>query len=61
MIYKILTFPKIVLFSRTIFDDLKTSRPRSRASKCFFKDILEAKDVLEESTSAKHKNKYKTQ
>ena len=61
VVYKFLSFPKILLSSTTIFDDLKASMPRPRTSKCFLKDVLEAKDVLKESTSAKHKNKHKMQ
>ena len=46
---------------RAIFEDLRlrgqgqgleASRPRPRTSKCVLEDVLEAKDVLEDSTSA---------
>ena len=56
---------KIVMSSedRAIFEDLRlrgqgqgqgleASRPRPRTSKCVLEDVLEAKDVLEDSTSA---------
>ena len=33
------------------FRGLEASRPRSRTWKCVFEDVLEAKDVLEDSTS----------
>ena len=52
-LYKILTIQKIVLFSnrgQANFQGLEASRPRPRTSKC----VLEAKDVLEESTSDKY-------
>ena len=32
--------------------ELEASRPRPRTSKCVLEDVLEAKDVLEDSTSA---------
>ena len=34
-----------------IFRGLEASRPRPRTSKCVLEDVLEAKDVLEDSTS----------
>ena len=49
-LHKILTIQKIVLSSsrgQANFRRLKASRPRPRTSKC----VLEAKDVLEDSTS----------
>ena len=45
--------PKIVLSSsrgQGNFRRLETSRPRTRTSKCVLEDVLEAKDVLEDST-----------
>ena len=45
---------KIVLFSsrgQGNFRGLEASRPRPRTSKCVLEDVLEAKDVLEDSTS----------
>ena len=54
-LHKILTFQKIVLSSsrgQANFRGLEASRPRPRTSKCVLEDVLEAKDVLEESTSA---------
>ena len=36
------------------FRGLEASRPRPRTSKCVLKDVLEAKDVLEDSTSANY-------
>ena len=45
---------KIVLSSsrgQDNFRGLEASRPRSRTSKCVLEDVLEAKDVLEDSTS----------
>ena len=50
-LHKILTFQKIVLSSsrgQANFRGLEASRPRPRTSNC----VLEAKDVLEDSTSA---------
>ena len=50
-IYKILTIQKIVLSSsrgQAIFPGLEASRPRN--SKCVLEDVLEAKDVLLDST-----------
>ena len=50
-LHKILTIQKIVLSSsrgQANFRGLEASRPRPRTSKC----VLEAKDVLEDSTSA---------
>ena len=49
---KILTFQKILLSSsqgQANFRGLEASRPRT--SKCVLEDVLEAKDVLEDSTS----------
>ena len=51
---KILTFQKIVLSSsrgQANFRGLEASRPRPRTSKCVLEDVLEAKDILEDSTS----------
>ena len=45
---------KIVLSSsreQVIFEDLQASRPRPRASNCVIEEVVEAKYVLEESTS----------
>ena len=62
-LHKILTFQKIVLSSspgQANFRGLEASRPRPRTwpsrprprtSKCVLEDVLEAKDVLEDSTS----------
>ena len=53
-LHKILTFQKIVLCSsrgQANFRGLEASRPRPRTSKCVLEDVLEAKDVLEDSTS----------
>ena len=53
-LHKILTIQKIVLSSsrgQANFRGLEASRPRT--SKCVLEDVLEAKDVLEDSTSAK--------
>ena len=62
-LHKILTFQKIVLSSsrgQANFRELEASRPRPRTwplrprprtSKCVLEDVLEAKDVLEDSTS----------
>ena len=53
-LYKILTIQKIVLSSsrgQANFRGLEASRPRPRTSKCVLEDVLEAKDVLEDSTS----------
>ena len=53
--HKLLTIQKIVLSSsrgQANFRGLETSRPRPRTSKCVLEDVLEAKDVLEDSTSA---------
>ena len=55
-LHKILTFQKIVLSSsrgQANFRGLEASRPRPRTSKCVLEDVLEAKDVLENSTSGK--------
>ena len=52
---KILTIQKLVLSSsrgQANFRGLEASRPRPRTSKCVLEDVLEAKDVLEDSTSA---------
>ena len=58
-LHKILTFQKIVLSSsrgQANFRGLEASRPRPRprprTSKSVLEDVLEAKDVLEDSTSA---------
>ena len=56
-LHKILTIQKIVLSSsrgQANFRGLEASRPRPRTSKCVLEDVLEAKDVLEDSTSANH-------
>ena len=45
--------PKTGQFSRT---RTWPSRPSPRTSKCVLEDVLEAKDVLEDSTSAKNLN-----
>ena len=58
-LHKILTFQKIVLSSsrgQANFRGLEASRPRPRTSKSVLEDVLEAKDVLEDSTSDKSKN-----
>ena len=55
-LHKILTFQKIVLSSsrgQANFRGLEASRRRPRTSKCVLDDVLEAKNVLEDSTSAK--------
>ena len=36
------------------FRGLEASRPRPRTSKCVFEDVLEAKDVLQDSTSGSY-------
>ena len=54
-LHKILTIHKIVLSSnrgQANFRGLEASRPRPRTAKCVLEDVLEAKDVLEDSTSA---------
>ena len=54
-LHKILTFQKIVLSlsrGQANFRGLEVSRPRPRTSKSVLEDVLEAKDVLEDSTSA---------
>ena len=54
-LHKILTNQKIVLSpgrGQANFRGLEASRPRPRTSKCVLEDVLEAKDVLEDSTSA---------
>ena len=51
---KVSTVQKIVLSSsreQANFRGLEDSRPRPRTSKCVLEDVLEAKDVLENSTS----------
>ena len=63
-LHKILTIQKIVLSSsrgQANFRGLEASRPRPRTwpsrprtSKCVLEDVLEAKDVLEDSTSGLH-------
>ena len=53
-LHKILTFQKIVLSSsrgQANFRGLEASRPRPRTSKSVLEDVLEAKDVFEDSTS----------
>ena len=53
-LHKILTIQKIVLSSsrgQANFRGLEASRPRPRTSKSVLEDVLEAKDVLEDSTS----------
>ena len=55
-LHKILTIQKILLSSsrgQANFRGLEASRPRSRprTSKCVLEDVLEAKNVLEDSTS----------
>ena len=63
-LHKILTFQKILLSSsrgQANFRGLEASRPRPRprTSKCVLEDVLEAKDVLEDSTSGRYlTNKY---
>ena len=55
-LHKILTIKKILLSSsrgQANFRGLQASRPRPRTSKCVLEDVLEAKDVLEDSTSGK--------
>ena len=54
VLHKILTIQKLVLSSsrgQSNFRGLEASRPRPRTSKCVLEDVLEAKDVLEDSTS----------
>ena len=56
-LHKILTIQKVVLSSsrgQANFRGLEAlrPRPRPRTSKCVLEDVLEAKDVLEDSTSA---------
>ena len=58
-LHKILTIQKILLSSsrgQANFRGLEASRPRPRprTSKSVLEDVLEAKDVLEDSTSASH-------
>ena len=63
-LHKILTIQKILLSSsreQANFRGLEASRPRPRTSKCVLEDVLEAKDVLEDSTSGMYgpeSNKY---
>ena len=61
-LHKILTFQKIVLSSsrgQANFRGLEASRPRPRprTSKYVLEDVLEAKDVLEDSTSGVYQKK----
>ena len=52
---EISTVQKIVLSSsreQGNFRGLEASRPRPKTSKCVLEDVLEAKDILEDSTSA---------
>ena len=54
-LHKILTIQKILLSSsrgQANFREFEASRPRPRTSKSVLEDVLEAKDVLEDSTSA---------
>ena len=54
-LHKIFTIQNIVLSSsrgQANFRGLEASRPRPRTPKCVLEDVLEAKDVLEDSTSA---------
>ena len=58
-LHKISTFQKIVQSSsrgQANFRGLEASRPRPRprTSKCVLEDVLEAKDVLEDSTSGNY-------
>ena len=60
-LYKILTFQTIVLSSsrgQAKFRGLEASRPRPRTSKSVLEDVLEAKDVLEDSTSGKSNKRF---
>ena len=60
-LHKILAIQKIVLSSsrgQANFRRLEASRPRPRTSKCVLEDVLEAKDVLEDSTSVLHRRIY---
>ena len=53
-LHKILTIQKILLSSsrgQADFRGLEASRPRPRTLKCVLEEVLEAKDVLEDSTS----------
>ena len=53
-LHKILTVQKLMLSSsrgQANFRGLKVSRPRPRTSKCVLEDVLEAKNVLKDSTS----------
>ena len=55
---KISTVQKIVLSSsrgEENFRELEASRPRPRTSNCVLENVLEAKDVLEDSTSGKNR------
>ena len=59
-LHKILTFQKIMLSSsrgQANFRGLEASRPRPRTSKCVLEDVLEAKDVFEDSTSGRNEAK----
>ena len=40
------------------FRGLEASRPRPRTSKCVLEDVLETKDVLEDSTSDTHSTNH---
>ena len=56
-LHEILTIQKLVLSSsrgQTNFRGLEASKPRPRTSNCVLEDVLEAKDVLEDSTSEIH-------
>ena len=60
-LHKILTIQKIVLSSsrgQASFRGLEASRPRPRTSKCILEDVLEAKDVFEDSTSDENNQLY---
>ena len=57
-LHKILTIQKILLSSsrgQANFRGLEASRPRPRTSKC----VLEAKDILEDSTSARRVSRFR--
>ena len=59
-LHKILTIQKILLSSsrgQANFRGLEASRPRPRTSKSVLEDVLEAKDVLEDSTSGENQKK----
>ena len=56
-LHKLLTTQKIVLSSsrgQGNFRGLEASRPRPRTSKCVLEDVLETKDIHEDSTSDKY-------